>query len=70
MNLKKIPLTFPCHCGHSKKMHIDMGSEEYEGWCNGMNKRDKWFCGCEDYKPDNLKFLEQRFKEKRKKIKK
>ena len=60
---KKKQLNFPCSCGHSKRSHkradLATGNEE---WCNVTR-----YCACEQYVPDNLKYLEKIFNKKKSK---
>jgi hypothetical protein len=67
---KKISELFPCECGHSKRMHGWAGPTIGDEWCNGKPKisKNKYvsysMCDCDQYRPDNLKYLEQMSKKK------
>ena len=67
---KRLKKTFPCKCGHIKAMHDSVGPPIGDEWCNGYSShgakgyRLKDLCQCERFVPDNLKYLEQRAKEK------
>lgn len=67
---KKLKKNFPCKCGHPKAMHGYAGESIGDEWCDGFVIRgDKGFrlrdiCECERFVPDNLKYLEQRAKQK------
>lgn len=59
MNLKN---NFPCICGHSKRDHL------YQtGICNFSNiaLRGNLICKCLKFKPNNLRYLEQKSQEVR-----
>lgn len=65
---RKLPRSFPCNCGHSKRLHECAGPPMGDEWCNGEGKNTKYFsslCDCESYIPNNLKYLEQCLKKKR-----
>jgi hypothetical protein len=70
---KKLSPAFPCKCGHSKRLHCDAGPSIGDVWCNGITGKKRvmlytitYNCECECYVPDNLKYLEQCLKNKRK----
>lgn len=64
---KKLPVTFPCTCGHSKKLHGWAGESIGDEWCNGYGARvgHGSLCECERYVPDNLKYLEQKYNQEK-----
>ena len=64
---KKLPLTFPCQCGHSKILHGWAGESIGDEWCNGYGARAGRgaLCECERYVPDNLKYLEQKYNQEK-----
>ena len=62
---KKLPRRFPCSCGHIKELHMqEYYTAPYE-WCAGhtlaaRNKYGRLYnCECEQFVPDNLKYLEE-----------
>ena len=71
--MKKKVLNFPCQCGHSKDSHEMTGPPINDGWCNWEKKEEssvegyylKYNCDCNWYIPDNLKYLEQQSKKKK-----
>jgi hypothetical protein len=69
MKRPKLSNKFPCQCGHSRKLHGFAGPPIGDWWCDGVIHRTKnieYLCDCECYVPDNLKYLEQESKKKRK----
>jgi hypothetical protein len=52
--VNKQPIDFPCTCGHYNINH---------GWSLSAARQDccgvSW-CACMDFKPDNLKYLENK----------
>ena len=59
---------FPCICGHSKRLHGRIDAPIWDEWCDGEGIDRKYFsslCGCNEYVPDNLKYLEQCLKNKK-----
>ena len=46
---------FPCRCGHTLENHCPFNGkkENEEQWC-GIT-----YCPCNDFKQDNLRYLEQ-----------
>lgn len=63
---------FPCTCGHSKQRHYYAGPSIGDQWCESTIARSGLFrdlCECEHYTPDNLKYIEKRYKDKHKKRK-
>ncbi len=63
-------IKFPCVCGHLEKIHIKLRNPKHEVECEDC--MDKWmntyfpspeYFYCTKYRPDNLKYLEQRYEE-------
>jgi hypothetical protein len=48
----------PCKCGHSRINHLILPQDIIYVPCA------VWTCECEDYKPDNLKYLENEYEQK------
>jgi hypothetical protein len=63
MNKRKLPLEFPCRCGHYKRMHGWAGPSIGDEWCNGFSDDIRLPtgspCDCMSFVPDNLKYLEK-----------
>lgn len=61
--MKKKQPNIPCRCGHIKKDHkssIDNFELCWNGWPDGSDESfNLERCFCWQYKPDNLKYLEQ-----------
>ena len=70
MNTTKLN-TFPCNCGHTKKFHRYAGPSIGDEWCdaNGKflikGKINLNVCDCLKYVPSNLKYLEEKYNERK-----
>ena len=60
--------SFPCACGHEFKIHstlVDNANPHFQWFtCLYFSETDTGHsnrCKCEEYKPDNLKFLEKQY---------
>lgn len=64
---------FPCKCGHVKSFHRKVKAPIWENYCVGERKHKKYNliypCMCDGFKPDNLTYLAQMYKESKKKRK-
>jgi hypothetical protein len=59
---KKKLLNYPCKCGHIRSLHDYVPYNKNE-WCDG----DDRFCPCENFTPDNLSYLQNLYKRRKKK---
>jgi hypothetical protein len=53
---------FPCTCGHDKNEHRLDFPKGSQG-CTIYLEKYIW-CGCYNYVPDNLKYLEQKYEKR------
>jgi len=78
MKKKNKVSNFPCVCGHGRRLHSSAPLYIDGEWCDGRNKKVRsdltkatyfkyGLCDCENYRPDNIKFLEQRARKEDKK---
>lgn len=68
---------FPCKCGHEAALHESVDPGIGEEWCNGEIEDSIYpfeggivgheICSCAKYTPDNLKYLEQKYQERKNK---
>lgn len=65
----KMENSYPCVCGHSKNLHYDndfvSGCAKRIGW--GI-RGTRWVDDCREFKPDNLKYLEQKYDKRAKRL--
>lgn len=45
----------PCLCGHARVNHV------YHLWEHETLSCGVWACECDDYKADNLRYLEEKY---------
>jgi hypothetical protein len=69
---RKVPKNFPCSCGHSWSKHNWAGISIGDEYCNGIIREDtkrkityRNLCDCMMFVPDNLRYLEQCLKSKK-----
>ena len=64
---RKIPSNFICKCGHPQDVHHSIAAPIYDTWCVADLSSEKYkYCDCNEFNPDNLKYLEQQFKKRNK----